>query len=132
MYDTIRKVVTFIVLTMFVVPFVLITNIYPAVRFGMFAEPVRQPNQTEQFVLISQDGSGRSRQVQAEDMGLRGDNLSYLLRNHYYQQNIPILLHSALKALPDTKVWILYRLQREAQKVDTTDTKTYFTKSISD
>lgn len=128
-YNKIRRTVTALIAALFLVPFVLITDLYPAVRFGMFAEPVRNPNQTEQFVLISQNQKGDKKQVKAKDLSLRGDNLSYLLRSYYYQDNMPILLEPAFKIFPDTKIWLLYRLETKGQTADTTDIKQYFTRN---
>jgi hypothetical protein len=65
------------------VPFVLLNDLFPFFRFGMFAEPVGRTVQTESFLLLYRDASGKTHPVQPAEVGLT--SLPYLMRNYYYR-----------------------------------------------
>ena len=72
-------------------PFILVTDFYPFFRFGMFAEPVRNATQVEEFV-IEANTQGRYQALSPELTGLHSSNLFYLYRAYYYQGKADLLL----------------------------------------
>jgi len=104
-------------------PFVLLTDLYPFYRFGMFAEPVRRTIQTEQFLLRYVDASGRLHGVEPPDVGLSG--LAYLMRNYYYRGHAGRFLRHIHRVYPrkdQVAEWQLLRiiLPAHTNRPDTT------------
>ena len=85
-----KRTVIFLMLLGVTVPFVLLTDVYPFFRFGMFAEPVQRAVQTERFVVRYLDAAGRPHAVAPADVGL--GELVYLLRNYHYRGETERLL----------------------------------------
>lgn len=105
------------------IPFVLLTDVYPFFRFGMFAEPVRRNVQLEQFTLRYVDNQGNKNIASAEQVGL--GSLAYLLRNYYYRNQTEQLLESVHELYPDrqhVREWQLLRITASVRKPDQTDT----------
>lgn len=73
-----------------IMPFILITDLYPFFRFGMFAEPVKRSIQLEQFALQYQDEKYRTYIAHPEALGLV--SLPYLMRNYYYRGETELFL----------------------------------------
>ncbi len=80
------------------VPFVLLNDLYPFFRFGMFAEPVARAVQTENFLLGYTDVSGKTHFVQPAGVGLR--SLPYLMRNYYYRGEAETFLRNIHRLHP--------------------------------
>lgn len=74
------------------IPFILLTDIYPFFRFGMFAEPVKQAVQLEQFAIRYKDTNGQLHLLSPLQSGL--SSLAYLMRNYYYRnESVQLLNH---------------------------------------
>ncbi len=105
------------------VPFVLLTDLYPFFRFGMFAEPVSRAVQTERFVVRYLDAGGRPHLVAPAEVGL--GELVYLLRNYYYRGETDRLLqrlHGLHRRRATAAEWQLLRITTPAEvyRPDTT------------
>jgi len=93
-------------------PFVLQRSFYPFMRFGMFAEPVTDSIQTEQFfVQVGQ----RSRpttftRFNPAEIGIYPATFDYWLRNYYYRQQGPLLLQQLQASTGTAGVWQLVRV----------------------
>jgi hypothetical protein len=110
-----KRTVIFLMLLGVAVPFVLLTDVYPFFRFGMFAEPVRRPVQTERFVVRYLDASGRPHAVAPAEVGL--GELTYLLRNYHYRGQTGRLLerlHGLHPRRTEAAAWQLLRITTPA------------------
>jgi hypothetical protein len=127
---SVKKVVIVSMLLAIWVPFVLLTDLYPFFRFGMFAEPVKQSIQMEQFAVgyVSLD---ESRQVLSPgELGI--SSLAYLMRNYYYRNQATAFLqhiHTIYTGAGSEKIqqWQLLRITSPygVYQPDTTVVATY-------
>ena len=111
-----KRTVIWIMLLGVTVPFVLLTDLYPFFRFGMFAEPVQRAVQTERFVVRYLDASGRPHGVAPEEVGL--GELVYLLRNYHYRGQTDRLLqrlHGLHPRRAEAVEWQLLRITSPTQ-----------------
>lgn len=95
-------------------PFVVLTDFFPFVRFGMFAEPVKSSGQVEQFVILAQKVTQKT-EINEQLMGLHKGQLDYLYRNYYYRHQSDLLLKRVAGLVPKKsgiKCLSLYRLTR--------------------
>jgi len=110
-----KRTVIFLMLLGVTVPFVLLTDLYPFFRFGMFAEPVQRAVQTERFVVRYLDAAGRPHAVAPADVGL--GELVYLLRNYHYRGETERLLqrlHGLHPRRAEAAEWQLLRITTPA------------------
>jgi hypothetical protein len=84
------------------IPFVLQTDLYPFFRFGMFAEPVTRPIQTEQFLIKITQNDGVSKLLDSREIGFEKSTFDYLLRNYHYRGEKELFLQKISKTLSDT------------------------------
>lgn len=75
-------IITFIALM--TIPFILITDIFPFLRFGMFAEPIRYEVQAETFITTS-ILNGKEEPFDPQNIGLDESVFSQLQRTYYYR-----------------------------------------------
>lgn len=100
-----KKIIYTLSLIGLIVPFVLITNLFPFVRFGMFAEPVRFDQQQESFIITFNE-----RVIDGEKIGIDPNTFSYLIRNHVYRSEETILLQKLSGITPSSNgEWSIYR-----------------------
>jgi hypothetical protein len=108
---SVKKVVIVSMIVAMWVPFVLLTDLYPFFRFGMFAEPVREAIQMEQFA-VRYIAAGQGQQVLTpEQLGI--SSLAYLMRNYYYRnQSVEFLrhIHTIYPGRHVVKQWQLLRI----------------------
>lgn len=76
---------TIFMLAGLLVPFILITDIFPFLRFGMFAEPIKKNIQTEKFLIYQTDTSGRRTLLDPDKIGINPNTFYYLCRNYIYR-----------------------------------------------
>lgn len=79
------------------VPFILLTDLFPFMRFGMFAEPVKTIQQTEFFILTITHQNKES-EFDPKLSGIPTQTFNYLTRNYYYKNQISTLLKSIVKS----------------------------------
>ena len=85
MVNKLKYFIITITLVLIVLPFVLLTDIFPFLRFGMFAEPVRLETQKEKFVVTSLL-NGREKEFDPKEAGIGDNTFYYLARNYYYRE----------------------------------------------
>jgi hypothetical protein len=85
-----KNIMTTILLAGLLVPFVLLTDIFPFLRFGMFAEPVKKEIQTEKFILYKTTLSGKKELFNQEEIGINPNTFYYLCRNYYYRNQMQL------------------------------------------
>jgi hypothetical protein len=110
-----KRTVISIMLLGVTVPFVLLTDLYPFFRFGMFAEPVSRAVQTERFVVRYLDAGGGAHGVAPAEVGV--GELVYLLRNYYYRGETGRLLkrlHGLHPRRAEAAEWQLLRITTPA------------------
>jgi hypothetical protein len=78
-------------------PFVLMTDLFPFMRFGMFAEPVKTTRQTEFFIITLKRGN-TEKVIDPNTSGIPEQTLNYLARNSYYQQRADELLRTVAQS----------------------------------
>jgi len=107
----VKKTVYVITLCLIFLPFVLVTDIFPFFRFGMFAEPVRRAVQTESFVVEFENLRGQTQIFNPEKYEIPEENFQYLARNYYYRKEAPLMLKRLRAAQAfTTKNWSLFKI----------------------
>ena len=86
MYGKIKNIVITGMLVLIALPFLLLTDIFPFMRFGMFAEPVKSPNQMEVFEVSFLDQSKKEIVLDPKSIGVEPHFFLYLSRNYYYRK----------------------------------------------
>jgi hypothetical protein len=80
-----KNIISTILLAGLLVPFILITDIFPFLRFGMFAEPIKSQMQTEKFILYCTNTKGEKIVFNPTSIGINSNTFHYLCRNYYYR-----------------------------------------------
>jgi len=83
------KLRNYVIITMLVcitIPFILLTDIFPFLRFGMFAEPVKTEIQKEYFEVSYLDASKKEKILDSKLIGIEPHFFYYLGRNYYYRK----------------------------------------------
>ena len=94
-------------------PFLLLTDLYPFLRFGMFAEPIRAETSQETFGIYIE----RNKKLEKYNTylwGLDEGVFNYLARKYYYQKRLDFLGEILCKAHKNLypqnpQKWYLYR-----------------------
>ena len=76
-----------------ILPFLTITDFYPFMRFGMFAEPIKSNNQLEIFYLGFKKAD-KVKIVKTDFLGLSEGQFNYLARDYYYKGKTSQLLET--------------------------------------
>ena len=84
------------------IPFVLLTDLYPFFRFGMFAEPVREAIQMEQFAIRYTSFNQGQYVLTPKQLGI--SSLDYLMRNYYYRNQATDFLENIHTIYPNKHV----------------------------
>ena len=107
-------------LLLLLMPFVLLRDVFPFMRLGMFAMPYVKKVNTESFA-ISYSGlcsSDKERLWTEKEMGLNKAHWHYLLRNHHYRGENLKLLKAIAPLLPDSVSMIRYhRKTKEREEI---------------
>jgi hypothetical protein len=100
-------------LTLVFLPFIFITDFFPFMRFGMFAEPVKTDVQMEYFKVYVKD-SLKISPLEPSELKISENNIFYLCRNYYYRGESDLFLKrlSDISSYKD-KEWQLYRFQAD-------------------
>ncbi|MCS6796782.1 MAG: hypothetical protein RMJ97_07465 [Raineya sp.] len=80
------KKIIFITLVLVWLPFLLLTDIFPFLRFGMFAEPTKSTKQ-ELFELYTLE-NGKLRKFNTYLWGIDEGVFHYIVRKYYYQKRM--------------------------------------------
>jgi hypothetical protein len=92
MQDKLKNAVTVSITILALIPFILLTDLFPFFRFGMFAEPVRSSIQTELFQIITINDQGKEEVFNPDKLGINSADFNYLCRNYYYRNEGEIFL----------------------------------------
>jgi hypothetical protein len=95
------------------IPFVLQTDLFPFLRFGMFAEPIQPQTEFETFEVSYVDRSNKEVIVSSKSFGIEKHFFPYLARNHYYRNESDLFLKKISDILPDTNIveWRLKKIE---------------------
>lgn len=88
MTTNIRHIVIFFFLLMSFIPFLLMTDLFPFMRFGMFAETVQSIPQQEKFSVAISSADGKSQSLGDRQIGLDDSHINYLCRSYYYNHQL--------------------------------------------
>lgn len=95
-----QNIVIFSFLIMSFIPFMLLTDFFPFMRFGMFSETIKESSQTETFVIYILKEDGTKENLSKRQGAMDDSHLNYLSRMYYYNNNIVYvgehLYHSGL------------------------------------
>ena len=112
-----QKILIWLMFVWLGVPFVVMQDHYPLFRYGMFAEPVQEAIQTEQFFVRYSNPKAGNPLPQLFDpaqIGMPGPTYRLLLRNYYYRRQSQQLLENLHQPLHRVGVradwWELYRV----------------------
>ncbi len=70
------------------IPFLLMTDLFPFMRFGMFAETVQSIPQQEKFDVTISSPDGTIQSLGDRQIGLDDSHLNYLCRIYYYNHQL--------------------------------------------
>lgn len=127
MTANIRHIVIFFFLLMSFIPFLLMTDLFPFMRFGMFAETVQSIPQQEKFTVSILLADGSSQSLGERQIGLDDSHLNYLARIYYYSDQLDFFASHLKKSgflQEKEKLIILHkRMEDQRWKQDTLLTK---------
>ena len=126
MKPTLKYKIIVIALLSVTLPFILVTDIFPLMRFGMFAEPVKRAVQTESFILTYLTSEGKEKIFHPEKIGIESHFFFYLTRNYYYRGEAEQLFEKVGKAPGldniNIKEWRLKKITTNIDSLVQTDT----------
>jgi hypothetical protein len=119
-----KKFAVLVLLVWFLVPFVLMTDLYPLFRYGMFAEPVKVSQTTEMLQLWWKDAQNVPQLFQAKHIGLSENHFGYVLRHYFYTHKTLQLfsqIHSTMlkKQHKNINLWQIKQLRISPTRTDT-------------
>jgi hypothetical protein len=79
-------------------PFVLMNDIFPFFRFGMFAEPAQKLAVQEVFILTYSSNNQVNKIYDTNELGIDEAMLNYLARKYYYQKQMPLFFQRLQKS----------------------------------
>ncbi len=110
------------------VPFVLLTDIFPFLRFGMFVEPIKKEIQTEKFILYKINISGEKEIFNQEEIGINPNTFYYLCRNYYYRNQMQLFSNNIFSSTDSSLERLeIFRVitHSDTHKTDTTKIADY-------
>jgi len=114
-----QKRVTWLFFISLAIPFILMRDVYPMFRFGMFAEPVRKETLREK-IIIYYGNTESLKEFSAQMIGMNVSVFEQVKRKYFYLQKTPTLL-SYLDSLTGFQ-YPTWRLERIATQNAVTDT----------
>jgi hypothetical protein len=123
-----KNIMTIILFAGLLLPFVLITDFFPFLRFGMFAEPIKKDIQTEQFIVYKTSSRGVKEIFNPEQIGINPNTFHYLCRNYYYRNEMKLFADKLFISSKDTnsKLEIVKVItHHNSQKTDSLKTNTF-------
>jgi hypothetical protein len=106
-----KPLIYFLTLLGILVPFILITDIFPFLRFGMFAEPLDKSKQVEIFYIEYKDYQANWQRFNPEEYQMQDETFQYLARNYYYRKESNLLLQKLKKSnAVEGDLWHLYKI----------------------
>lgn len=93
-----RNIIIFCFLTLSFIPFLLLTDLFPFMRFGMFAETLKENPQKELFCIEIEKADGTLEKLSQRQNAMDDGHLNYLTRTYYYQNKMTFLIDELLKS----------------------------------
>jgi len=114
-----KKMVIMVFMTLFLAPFILISDFFPFSRFGMFAEPIKRKIQSETFLVRYIDSNNNPKTWNFKSVGLY-TSPEYLIRNYYYKKESVLFLKKINSISKDEtiKEWQLIKLSSPSQTIN--------------
>jgi len=114
-----KKMVIMVFMTLFLAPFILISDFFPFSRFGMFAEPIKRKIQSETFLVRYIDSNNNPKTWNFKSVGLY-TSPEYLIRNYYYKKESVLFLKKINSISTDEtiKEWQLIKLSSPSQTIN--------------
>jgi hypothetical protein len=110
-------------ITALILPFILITDLFPFARFGMFAEPVSSADTLKMFeVEYYQNHQWHT--LDAKRFNLASGSFMYLAGNYFYRNQSKEFLTKLSLSIPDTSIyaWRLKHIQIPGNNLHQSDT----------
>ncbi|GAL83047.1 hypothetical protein MYP_273 [Sporocytophaga myxococcoides] len=106
-----------------ILPFILITDLFPFARFGMFAEPVSSADTLKIFEAEFYQNH-QWHNLNAKQFNMASGSFMYLARNYYYRNQSQEFLNKLSQAIPDTSIyaWRLKFIQISGNNPQQADT----------
>jgi hypothetical protein len=106
-----------------VLPFLLLTDLFPFLRFAMFAEPVTYTPQSELFFVTYTDSTGKELRFDPEIYELQEETFQYLSRNYYYRSQCYSMLEKLkVSGKLRTDSWKFYKVSFDRKRPEKKDT----------
>jgi hypothetical protein len=122
MQDKLKNGITISIIILALIPFVLLTDLFPFFRFGMFAEPLKSSIQTEYFHVSVIHSDGKEEIFDPQKYSVNSADLNYLCRNYFYRQEGEKFLSNLSGAFheKDIKEWRIKRTTSLANRQNET------------
>lgn len=106
-----KNSLTVVFLIFLALPFILMNDIYPFFRFGMFAEPI---NNVEFFELLEKTDDQPFRAVNRKDNGLSREQINYIVRHRFYDDSAAGIIKELVSKETKNKKYRLIRISFDA------------------
>ena len=111
-----------ITLILIILPFILLTDLFPFLRFGMFAEPITEEVQKEKFI-VSYLINNKETEFNPKEAGIGESTFYYLARNYYYRKEANKFLEKTANSVTvNASEWRLKKIVLRDDKQLKTDT----------
>jgi hypothetical protein len=110
-----KQYIIFLSMLWLLIPFVLLTDLFPLFRFGMFAEPIRNTTSTEQWAVYYQNATLNYELLRSEDIGISEGHFTYLLRYYVYQRKLQQLFRQLHQIVSKQKKIISWEIRHIRQ-----------------
>lgn len=104
MYGKLKNIVIAGMLILTTLPFLLLTDIFPFMRFGMFAEPVKSSTQMEIFEVSFLNQSKKEIILEPKSIGIEPHFFLYISRNYYYRKEADLFLDHISSIVPTKNI----------------------------
>ena len=118
---SLKQIVYSISFFLVLLPFILMTDLFPFLRFAMFAEPVEKIKNAEMF-FVTNTVQGKEFRFNPEKYELQEESFQYLLRNYFYRGQSEALLKKLNTVDSKQQVWKLYQVTFPVANPDKKDT----------
>lgn len=99
-------------------PFILVTDLFPFMRFGMFAEPIKHQVQQEEFRVYLQKNDSTSI-LNPVEIGFEEHTYEYISRNYFYRGEGILYLEKISSLLKEKPTKLELRRYISSQVPDT-------------
>lgn len=114
------------------IPFLLLTDIFPFMRFGMFAEPVKSQSMLEVFEVSYIEQTTSELTLDPKSVGIEPHFFQYIARNYYYRNEAKKFLDNLSEIAQNKKAteWRMKKILIPATGKAAPDTLVVFRKRL--